>query len=56
MLSCEQSELLGWLVLPVDYLATIIAELVKIADLKSGDAYQDITDDELLNELSGRLG
>jgi hypothetical protein len=40
----------------VGYLAAILAELVKLADLKGGDAYQDITDDELLNELSGRLG
>ena len=39
-----------------DYLATILPELVEVADQESVDAYQDLTDDELLKELSERLG
>jgi phthiocerol/phenolphthiocerol synthesis type-I polyketide synthase B len=39
-----------------DYLATILPELVEVADQQSVDAYQDLTDDELLKELSERLG
>ena len=39
-----------------DYLATILPELVEVADQENVDAYQDLTDDELLKELSERLG
>ncbi len=39
-----------------DYLATILPELVEVTDQESVDAYQDLTDDELLDELSQRLG
>jgi phthiocerol/phenolphthiocerol synthesis type-I polyketide synthase B len=39
-----------------DYLATMLPELVEVADQESVDAYQDLTDDELLKELSERLG
>ena len=39
-----------------DYLATILPELVEVADQESVDAYQDLSDDELLKELSERLG
>ncbi len=39
-----------------DYLATILPELIEVADQESVDAYQDLTDDELLKELSERLG
>jgi phthiocerol/phenolphthiocerol synthesis type-I polyketide synthase B len=39
-----------------DYLATILPELVEVADQESIDAYQDLSDDELLKELSERLG
>jgi phthiocerol/phenolphthiocerol synthesis type-I polyketide synthase B len=39
-----------------DYLATILSELVEVADEQSGDAYQDLSDDDLLKELSERLG
>ena len=39
-----------------DYLATVLPELVEVADQESVDAYQDLTDDELLKELSERLG
>jgi phthiocerol/phenolphthiocerol synthesis type-I polyketide synthase B len=38
------------------YLATILPELVEIADSETGDAYDDFTDDELLQQLSERLG
>jgi phthiocerol/phenolphthiocerol synthesis type-I polyketide synthase B len=39
-----------------DYLATILPELVEVADQESVDAYQDLSDDDLLKELSERLG
>jgi phthiocerol/phenolphthiocerol synthesis type-I polyketide synthase B len=39
-----------------DYLATILPELVEVADQESSDAYDDLTDDELLQQLSERLG
>ncbi len=39
-----------------DYLATILPELLEVADQESVDAYQDLSDDELLKELSERLG
>ena len=39
-----------------DYLATILPELVEVADQESADAYDDLTDDELLKALSERLG
>ena len=38
-----------------DYLATILPELVEIADQESVDAYDDLTEDELLHQLSERL-
>jgi phthiocerol/phenolphthiocerol synthesis type-I polyketide synthase B len=38
------------------YLATILPELVEVADQESVDAYDDLTDDELLQQLSERLG
>ena len=38
------------------YLATVLPELIEVADQESVDAYQDLTDDELLKELSERLG
>lgn len=38
------------------YLATILPELVEVADQEDVDAYQDLSDDELLKELSERLG
>jgi phthiocerol/phenolphthiocerol synthesis type-I polyketide synthase B len=39
-----------------DYLATILPELVEVAEQESADEYDDLTDDELLKELSERLG
>jgi phthiocerol/phenolphthiocerol synthesis type-I polyketide synthase B len=39
-----------------DYLATILPELVEAADEEAVDAYQDLSDDDLLKELSERLG
>jgi phthiocerol/phenolphthiocerol synthesis type-I polyketide synthase B len=43
-----------------DYLATILPELVEVSEQagfgKAGDDYQDLSDDELLKELSERLG
>ncbi len=42
-----------------DYLATILPELVEVAEQERQervDAYDDLTDDELLKELSERLG
>ena len=38
------------------YLATILPELVEVADQESADAYDDLTEDELLQQLSERLG
>ena len=42
-----------------DYLATLLPELLEVARTggrQGGDAYQDLSDDELLKELSERLG
>jgi phthiocerol/phenolphthiocerol synthesis type-I polyketide synthase B len=43
-----------------DYLATILPELVEVSEQqaagKNGDAYEDLSDDDLLKELSERLG
>ena len=38
------------------YLATTLPELVEMADQESVDAYDDLTEDELLQQLSERLG
>jgi len=38
------------------YLAGIVAELIEVADQENIHAYDDLTDDELLKELSERLG
>ena len=38
------------------YLATILPELVQVAEQENADAYDDLTDDELLQQLSERLG
>jgi len=40
----------------VGYLAAILPELIEVANQENVDAYQDLTDDELLKELSERLG
>ena len=37
------------------YLATILPELIEAADQESVDAYDDLTEDELLQQLSERL-
>ncbi|HWF68183.1 MAG TPA: acyl carrier protein, partial [Mycobacterium sp.] len=43
-----------------DYLATLLPELVEVGEQAGsgdgGDAYQDLSDDDLLKELSERLG
>jgi phthiocerol/phenolphthiocerol synthesis type-I polyketide synthase B len=43
-----------------DYLATLLPELFEVGEQagsgEGGDAYQDLSDDELLKELSERLG
>jgi phthiocerol/phenolphthiocerol synthesis type-I polyketide synthase B len=39
-----------------DHLATILPELVEAADQDSVDPYEDLSEDELLDELSQRLG
>jgi phthiocerol/phenolphthiocerol synthesis type-I polyketide synthase B len=39
-----------------DYLAAILPELIEVADSASVDAYAGLTDDELLQQLSERLG
>jgi phthiocerol/phenolphthiocerol synthesis type-I polyketide synthase B len=39
-----------------DYLATILPELVEVADEENVDDYEDLSDDDLLKELSERLG
>jgi phthiocerol/phenolphthiocerol synthesis type-I polyketide synthase B len=39
-----------------DHLATILPELVEAADAEAVDAYEDLSDDDLLKELSERLG
>jgi phthiocerol/phenolphthiocerol synthesis type-I polyketide synthase B len=38
------------------YLATILSELVEVSEQEDVDAYQDLSDDDLLKELSERLG
>ncbi|HET9875432.1 MAG TPA: type I polyketide synthase [Mycobacterium sp.] len=38
------------------YLATILPELVEVAEQESTDAYGELSDDELLQQLSERLG
>jgi len=39
-----------------DYLAIILPEVAEVVDQESVDAYQDLSDDDLLKELSERLG
>jgi len=39
-----------------DYLATLLPEVAEDADEDTADAYDDFSDDELLKELSERLG
>jgi phthiocerol/phenolphthiocerol synthesis type-I polyketide synthase B len=39
-----------------DYLATLLPEVADDAEEESADAYDDFSDDELLKELSERLG
>ena len=43
-----------------DYLATILPELVEVSEQagfgNGGDAYEDLSDEDLLKELSERLG
>jgi phthiocerol/phenolphthiocerol synthesis type-I polyketide synthase B len=39
-----------------DYLATILPEVAETAEDESADDYEDFSDDELLKELSERLG
>ena len=39
-----------------DYLATILPEVAEAAEDESTDDYEDFSDDELLKELSERLG
>ena len=39
-----------------DYLATLLPELIEVADQESGTPTTDLTDDELLQQLSERLG
>ncbi|HEY1841615.1 MAG TPA: type I polyketide synthase [Mycobacterium sp.] len=39
-----------------DYLATILPEVAEAAEVESADDYEDFSDDELLKELSERLG
>lgn len=38
------------------YLATILPELVEVADAEDADEYDELTDDELLQQLSEKLG
>ncbi len=38
------------------YLATILPELIEVAEQDTDDAYDDLSDDELLRQLSERLG
>jgi phthiocerol/phenolphthiocerol synthesis type-I polyketide synthase B len=38
------------------YLATILSELIEVAEQENTDAYDDLSDDELLQRLSERLG
>jgi phthiocerol/phenolphthiocerol synthesis type-I polyketide synthase B len=39
-----------------DYLATILPELIEVTEQESTDAYGELSDDELLQQLSERLG
>jgi phthiocerol/phenolphthiocerol synthesis type-I polyketide synthase B len=43
-----------------DYLASILPELIEVSEQagfgKGGDAYEDLSDEDLLKELSERLG
>jgi phthiocerol/phenolphthiocerol synthesis type-I polyketide synthase B len=39
-----------------DYLATIVPELIEVAEQEDTDVYDGLTDDELLQQLSERLG
>jgi phthiocerol/phenolphthiocerol synthesis type-I polyketide synthase B len=39
-----------------DYLATILPELIEVAEQRTIGAYDDLTDDELLQQLSERVG
>jgi phthiocerol/phenolphthiocerol synthesis type-I polyketide synthase B len=39
-----------------DYLATLLPELVEAVEEDDVDAYDDFSDDELLKQLSERLG
>ncbi len=39
-----------------DYLAGNLSELFEVADQQSVDAYEDLSEDELLQQLSERLG
>ena len=38
------------------YLATVLPELVEVAEEEAVDDYEDLSDDDLLKELSERLG
>jgi phthiocerol/phenolphthiocerol synthesis type-I polyketide synthase B len=38
------------------YLATILPELIEVAEEEAVDDYEDLSDDDLLKELSERLG
>jgi phthiocerol/phenolphthiocerol synthesis type-I polyketide synthase B len=38
------------------YLATILPELIEVAEEEEVDDYEDLSDDDLLKELSERLG
>jgi phthiocerol/phenolphthiocerol synthesis type-I polyketide synthase B len=38
------------------YLATILPELIEVAEEEAVDDYEDLSDDDLLNALSERLG
>ncbi|MFG1935381.1 SDR family NAD(P)-dependent oxidoreductase [Mycobacterium sp. NPDC048908] len=40
----------------VGYFATILPELIEVAEEDSADDYEDLSDDELLQQLSERLG
>jgi phthiocerol/phenolphthiocerol synthesis type-I polyketide synthase B len=39
-----------------DYLTTILPELIEVADDTEVDSYEDFSEDELLQQLSQRLG
>jgi hypothetical protein len=38
-----------------DYLATVLPELIETAEQPAADVYDDLTEDELLQQLSQRL-